>query len=346
MLEGICSEYCCFLSDAYGNRVCPYTPGNISYIELSFSEHPAQTPRLHAGDRPTCETQAAVLIKGHITVAHVAGEYKETIPFSTIELVHLPAIPKGRLAFATAYFSCRLRSQKTCGSLRPACSGIVVQIEACVCVEACNKGGEAALAANDGQRACAAFQACITLSFRGPAIRANVHQYNAIAQKQQRAFTDADELTAYGTRGIPAPKDVSLCKVYVNGLLQPPANYDIQRGRLDFKTENLPAEGAVVSVYSARLEYNGNAKLNAVTNYFVAVADGIKTIYTDADALPAYGDKGIPSPCEVSFFNLYVNGVLQPAPVYLLKKGSFELSEAPKAGQYIILESVLVRSGV
>jgi len=187
------------------------------------------------------------------------------------------------------------------------------------------------------------FQACTALLFRRPAIQADAYQYNAIAQEQQRVFTDEDELTEYGSRGISFPADVSLCKVHVNSLLQPPTNYEIQRGKLRFKTEDLPAEGAAVSVYSARLKSGRNPKYNAVTSYYVAIADGVKTTYTDEDALTEYGDNGIPSPCEVSFFNLYVNGVLQPALVYLLKKGILELTEAPRAGQYVLLESVIVQ---
>lgn len=130
----------------------------------------------------------------------------------------------------------------------------------------------------------------------------------------------------------------------MNGLLQPPANYEMQRGRLRFNTEDLPAKGAAVSVCSARLKSGGNPKYNAVTSYYVAIADGVKTTYTDEDALTEYGGNGIPSPCEVSFFNLYVNGVLQPSPVYFLKKGMLELTEAPGAGQYVLLESVIVQS--
>ncbi len=347
MLEGICCEYCCFLSDAFGNRVCPYAPGNITYIKLSSPENRAQAQRLLAGDRLVYEAEAAVLIKGYVTVVHEAGDYKETIPFSTIEIVRLPGISEGPLAFATRYFCCRLRPRKNCGNIRSAYSRIVVQIEAGVCDESCGKGVDSTATLfeiNGSQRTCGALQACITLFYKRPPIRANVCQYNAIAQERQRVFTDADELTAYGSQGIPSPDDVSFCNVYVNGLLQPPVNYDMQRGNLCFKTEDLPAEGGVVSIYSARLMHRNNSKFNAVTNYFVAVSDGVKTTYTDQDVLPEYGDEGIPDPCEVSFFNLYVNGVLQPAPVYFLKKGSFELTEAPKAGQYIILESVVVQS--
>lgn len=349
MLEAICSKYCCFLSDACGNPICPYVPGNICYTELSSPGNRGQTSRLLPGDRLVCETEAAVLIKGYVTIAHEAGNYRQTVPFSTITIIRLPAIFRGNLTFATGYFSCRLKPQKACGNIPSAYSRIVIQIEACACVEACDGGMDSIVVpfeSNDSQRACTAFQACITLFCKRPAIQAQVYQYNAIAREQQRVFTDEDELTEYGSRGIPFPDDVSFCKVYVNGLLQPPVNYDMQRGSLRFKTEDLPTTGAVVSIYSARLKSSGNSNLNAITNYFVAVADGIKTAYTDEDALTEYGDNGIPSPCDVSFINVYVNGVLQPAAVYYLKKGFLEFTEAPKEGQYIILESVTVQSNI
>ncbi len=344
MLEDIYSEYCCFFSDACGNNLCPYVSGNISYTELSSPENRAQAPQMLAGDRLICETQTAVLIKGYVTVAHETEGYKETVSFNTIATIHLPFIPEGDLTFATKYFSCRLQPAKS--NVRSTYLRIFVDIETYVCDDACETGANSTVAFlenSSSQRKCVTFQTGITVLCRRPAMQADVHQYNAIAQEQQRVFTDEDELTEYGSRGIPSPSDISFCKVYVNGLLQPPANYDIQRGGLRLKTEDFPSKGAVVSVYSSRLKNSRNYKYNAFTSYYVAVSDGVKTTYTDKDALTEYGDNGIPSPCEVSFVNLYVNGVLQPAPIYSLEKGFMELVEAPKAGQYIILESVIVR---
>lgn len=75
-----------------------------------------------------------------------------------------------------------------------------------------------------------------------------------------------------------------------------------------------------------------------------AVSDGKKFIYTDSDEELDYGKTGILDPKEVSFYNLFINGVLQPATLYTVSKGVLVLncSEPPIAGAVIILQFVKV----
>lgn len=321
MLENIFDEYCCYLSDECGNSICPYRCGSISYVELSFPQNRVQVQQRLSGDRLACQVEVAVRIKGYVTVAEGEGEPIETIPFGAIKTIRLPFFPEGRLEFTTTQFTCRIKSAFEFLE-------IAIYLEACACADA---GADS--------KKCSVFQTCMNIVCAKPAMRATAYQYNAIAKERQNIFTDEDELSEYGSHGIPSPRDAAICKVFVNGVLQPPTNYDIQKGRLCFKTEDFPAKGAVVSVYTARLKWNRRA----VTSYYVAVADGVKTTFRNEDALTEYGDKGIPSLCDVSFVNLYVNGVLQPAPVYRMEKGLLDLSSAPEAGQYVILESVIIK---
>ena len=327
MLEKIFDEYGCYLSDACGNSICPYRCGSISYVELSFPQNRVQVQQL-LGDRLAIQVEVAVRIKGYVAVVDGAGEPIETIPFGTIRTIRLPFFPEGRLEFTTTHFDCQIKHAASSCYMPCEFMEMVIHMETCVCADA---------GACEGK--CYTFQTCIDAVCKRPVMRVNTHQYNAIAKEQQNIFTDKDELFEYGSYGIPSPRDAAICKVFVNGVLQPPTNYDIQKGRLCFKTEDFPAKGAVVSVYTARLK--GNRK--AVTSYYVAVADGAKTTFRNEDALTEYGDKGIPSPCDISFVTLYVNGVLQPAPVYQMEKGLLELSGAPETGQYVILESVLIK---
>ncbi len=71
----------------------------------------------------------------------------------------------------------------------------------------------------------------------------------------------------------------------------------------------------------------------------------MKKIFTNSDELKQYGNKGIPSINEVSYLNLYTNGVLQPKTNYKVKKGVLELTttDVPPKGALIILESVFVK---
>ncbi|WP_249872159.1 DUF4183 domain-containing protein [Oceanobacillus saliphilus] len=49
--------------------------------------------------------------------------------------------------------------------------------------------------------------------------------------------------------------------------------------------------------------------------------DGKSRIYTNEDELTEYGQCGILNPSEVSYYNLFVNGVLQPEILYDVKEG-------------------------
>jgi hypothetical protein len=71
----------------------------------------------------------------------------------------------------------------------------------------------------------------------------------------------------------------------------------------------------------------------------------MKREYTNDDALRKYSTSGIPGPDEVSYYNLYVNGVLQPRRNYIVKKGllKFKTTDIPQEGRTIILESVAIK---
>lgn len=62
--------------------------------------------------------------------------------------------------------------------------------------------------------------------------------------------------------------------------------------------------------------------LKTDTHTYFTISNGQKRIYTDDDGLTEYGEMKILDPDEVSFFNLFVNGVLQPHAVYEVKKGN------------------------
>ena len=89
-----------------------------------------------------------------------------------------------------------------------------------------------------------------------------------------------------------------------------------------------------------------NDKILDVSNYqYNAVSDGVKKEFTNTDELLLYGDYGIPNPNEVSFFNLYINGVLQPETNYSVETGllTLTIAEPPKEDVPIILEYLVIR---
>lgn len=83
-----------------------------------------------------------------------------------------------------------------------------------------------------------------------------------------------------------------------------------------------------------------------VENYqYNTYSDGVKKIFTDDDELKVYGDKGILPPSQVSYFNLYINGVLQPKTNYVVVKGFLVLTtlDTPIKGVPIILEALIIK---
>ncbi|WP_088054595.1 DUF4183 domain-containing protein, partial [Bacillus cereus] len=76
---------------------------------------------------------------------------------------------------------------------------------------------------------------------------------------------------------------------------------------------------------------------------YYTFADGEKLIYTDADGIPQYGTTNILSPSEVSYINLFVNGILQPQPLYEVSTGKLTLldTQPPSQGSSIILQFII-----
>ncbi|MGE6399764.1 DUF4183 domain-containing protein [Bacillus cereus] len=77
---------------------------------------------------------------------------------------------------------------------------------------------------------------------------------------------------------------------------------------------------------------------------YFTFSDGEKLIYTNADGIPEYGTTQILSPDDVSYINLFINGILQPQPFYKVTSGQLILidSEPPLQGSSIILQFITI----
>ncbi len=81
-------------------------------------------------------------------------------------------------------------------------------------------------------------------------------------------------------------------------------------------------------------------------NYqYNTISDGVKREFTKDDELFMYGDRGIPDPEEVSFFRLFINGVLQPKTNYSVEPGLLTLTadNIPIKDALIILEYFIIK---
>lgn len=77
---------------------------------------------------------------------------------------------------------------------------------------------------------------------------------------------------------------------------------------------------------------------------FYTVSDGRKKVYTIDDCLEHTGDRIIQSTSDVSFMNLFINGVLQPKVNYRIEEGKIILNtlDAPLQGSPIILQMITI----
>ena len=63
-------------------------------------------------------------------------------------------------------------------------------------------------------------------------LHADVYQYNTLSDGIKKIYTSNDELKEYGSRGILNPDTVSYYNLFINGVLQPKINYEIQKDLL------------------------------------------------------------------------------------------------------------------
>lgn len=76
--------------------------------------------------------------------------------------------------------------------------------------------------------------------------KVDTYQYNALADGMKLIYTNADELSEYGNKGILDPDDVSYINLFINGVLQPPNVYTVTLGQLTLKTDNIPLKGSPI----------------------------------------------------------------------------------------------------
>ncbi|WP_191089651.1 DUF4183 domain-containing protein [Paenibacillus spiritus] len=97
---------------------------------------------------------------------------------------------------------------------------------------------------------------------RSGLLKARAEYYVAAAGEGQRLYTARDG------NGVPlrSPSRITLARLYVNGILQPPDRYRLRRGRLILLSADTPAAGAplVLEMVALRLPRSGLAALPPV----------------------------------------------------------------------------------
>lgn len=345
-----CPLITCRLTDSCGNPVSPYARNAILYTALLLPEDGG------ARGQSLMPKSSSIVIEGYVAVFSEEKRISPPIPFCIPESFCILIPQGGTLLFQPAEFRCWAIPRWDRDGSGPKRIRLLIRIETVVL----SKKTVSLLVPQVDSRLHEIGRVCISagriydrvpvrskccISYENIALRAEISQYNAIADGTRRTFLNSNEIKEYGGRGILSPETVSCCDVFVNALLQPRTNYILKAGELTFTTRDVPIKGApVIILFTTWKDFDGRTMKVSVWQYS-AVSDGEKKRYINEDELKEYGNHGIPSSCEVSYFNLYVNGVLQPEKNYFVKKGVLELTtaDAPAKGSYVILESVAVR---
>ncbi|RXE60398.1 DUF4183 domain-containing protein [Acetivibrio mesophilus] len=338
----------CFLTDKNGNILNPYEPNAITYTQK----------QLPPGEK-THAYNSIVEIKGYVSLFAENIRITEPIAFRVYKRFYIYAPDKTHISFRVYDFNCDISS--SCTGNHPLAVEVKVRLVTVAYssakVDLIIPAAESFPGKRDGlefRNVCInvskLFDKClftneISIACKEEIYKAEVYQYNALSDGIRNKYTDDDELTEYGSMGIPDPKSVSYYAVYINGLIQPGTNYHIEKGSLALKTEDVPIKNAPIAISFVTFRNKDGVVLPAEVCYYNAISNGMKREYTNDDEPEAYRSNGIIDPEHVSIVNLYINGVLQPAVNYTVQKGLLVLrtSDIPPEGVSIILEFITIK---
>jgi hypothetical protein len=160
----------------------------------------------------------------------------------------------------------------------------------------------------------------VTIISENTVLKAVSNKYVIISDGDKRHFTNSDIVSATDNNGIPDPNDISFNNLFVNGIIQPQANYIIQKGTLILKTCDIPLKNATVILEALTMTDKNDRIITAEISMYNAFSNEGK-VYTNCEELKKYGADGIISPNCCSYFNLFVNGAIQPEVNYSVQKG-------------------------
>jgi len=358
----------CFLTDKNGNILNPYKADAIKYVEVSCRKIcPQEQAKLPSGKLVNLY-KVTVYIKGYISVFIDNHNFSGPIQFSKIEHLYLYAPPGSTVKFTVKNFSCCAVPVNTEYDIEEMEFKLIVNIDTVVRVltqiditvrnsNSLINSGEHEICPDTDEICISVYKVLDHKCFKSKIIinykkskkrllKANVYQYNALSEKDKKTYTSDDELKKYGDKGILNPDDVSYLNLYINGVLQPQVVYKVEENELTLETEDAPIPGApIIITFITFTDENGEI-LDAEIYQYNTVSEGIKNKYTNDDEIQMYGDKGILDPSNTSFFNVFINGVLQPKTNYFLKEGLLELktTDIPQEGVPITVQFVTIKS--
>ena len=337
----VCNLIICQLTNKDGEILDPFAPNALSFTTLCSSRKKL--------DKDHHTHIINVLISGYIVVYVEGRNMSSPIPFEIIKQICIFDPDNAFLDFQTRKFEC---------AITPVIIGTkIAKVEIAIDIQAATRSccwtdilvqpadmPDRVSISEKRVYDCVCFDCGTTVAYE-MFIKALTQQYNALSDGIRKTYTNVDELAEYGHTGIIPPSDNTLNSLFVNGVLQPKVNYAIIAGNLNLLTDDVPPRDAPLIISYVFLGLSHGSNVTASSNSYVTLSTGSKRVFFDNDEIIEYGDQGIPSPNEISFCNLFINGALQPTTNYVIKKGILELTTAdiPPNGAMIILEYFTIK---
>lgn len=169
------------------------------------------------------------------------------------------------------------------------------------------------------------------------------YHYNTKSDGKKSKFTNEGELKKYGDNGIISPEEVTFYNLYINGVLQPKPNYKVEKGLLSLNTKDIPLMESMITLESLIIKDQNNNLLHSTTYQYNTLGED-KKIYLSDDEILSYGNRGILDPNEISYENLFINGLLQPNINYIIEKDKLTLNtvDTPTKGAPITILFVAI----
>lgn len=177
----------------------------------------------------------------------------------------------------------------------------------------------------------------------GTVLQAEAARYFAVSDGIRREFYDGDAINIGGR--IMDPQQASFMNLYINGVLQPAVNYTVQEGYLTLQTTDIPPSEVIIALVFITIK-NANGQILKAKNYlYNAFAHEQKT-YHNNNEISMYGNTGIMNPDSVSYYNLFINAVIQPSVTYTVQEGLLTLTtdDIPLASSPITLQFITISS--
>lgn len=340
----------CFLTDKNGYILSPSNPDANGYVVTTLNSN--------AGHKQ--KTRFKIAIKGYISLFMDYKRLSAPIPFEIYKNISLYAPQETYLSFTTRNFKCVIddiiytKNNSLKVHIKVIFSTVVRSAAQADLTVPVLEDPDDKISDSEIKKVCLSvtqvFDKCylnneIDITYQEDTVKADVYQYNALSDGIRHIYTNEDELNEYGDRGILDPYKVSYYALFINGVIQPRANYELKEGLLTLKTEDVPPKNAPITIRFVIFKDKNGTVYPAEVYHYNTIADGMKKEFTNADELQSYGNKGIIDPKQVSLINLYINGVLQPTVNYEIKKGLLSLltSDIPHKGVPITLEFITLR---